>query len=157
MRPQLCSTIKTAESEVPGSRASLQLFLTRCRENHQSVLTLKLLELTQELATASTILSSVVWSCSSSGDFSWSRMSSMISWPTWSLFPRSFCITCSSKYSMLTSSSMAAARDRKLKAQADFQLAFLLRVRPPESSQFPGPAAGYLSPFTRQLLSLIGS
>ena len=40
----------------------------------KSLLTLKLLELTQEVAMPSTILSRLVWSCSRSWDFSWSEM-----------------------------------------------------------------------------------
>lgn len=91
-------------------------------------LTLKLLELTQELATASTVLSSRLWSCSSSGDLSSSRMSSMTSGPTWSLLPRSFCITCSSTYSMpTTSSSMAAGSSVRPPAGLPVRLTWFIR------------------------------
>ena len=93
-------------------------------------LTLKLLELTQELATASTVLSSRLWSCSSSGDLSSSRMSSMTSGPTWSLLPRSFCITCSSTYSMpTTSSSMAAGSSVRLPAGLPVRLTWFYQTR----------------------------
>lgn len=65
--------------------------------------TLKLLELTHRLPMPSTILSSAVWSCSRSGDFSLSETYSMISWPTCSRLPTSFCRTWARYFSMLGS------------------------------------------------------
>lgn len=87
-------------------------------------LTLKWLELTQELASASTILSRVPWSCSSCGHLS-CRISSTISWPNCSLLLRSLSITCSSKYSVaITSSSSSAIGGESMSAHK----------RPPSSS-----------------------